>query len=216
MELLEGTKSRRKFLACAAASTVGMYRSTLSFGSERIEIRPTRSLVVSTRSPFVPSDRDTFLGDPAGALEIDRIGLQYPNGAGFGTNGFRGRTLIVNFWAYWCPECISEFGSLVRLQASQAGRLAVVLVSDPKNWEQDVAFAQAHSISFPLLRYSSSTDARVLVRVLQGRLNGNRITYGLPVTYVFSPAGRAELAVIGTQNWMDSANQPFWPAIASE
>ncbi|HET7526243.1 MAG TPA: TlpA disulfide reductase family protein, partial [Burkholderiaceae bacterium] len=55
----------------------------------------------------------------------DRLwGLQFerPDGAPLIMADFRGRPLIVNFWATWCAPCIRELPALQKFQRDLAGR----------------------------------------------------------------------------------------------
>ncbi len=65
--------------------------------------------------PPVPAPLETFA-----ALDGARVRLA----------DFKGRVVVLNFWATWCPPCIREMPSLDRLQAALEGRgLAVLAVS---------------------------------------------------------------------------------------
>ncbi len=53
-----------------------------------------------------------------------------PNGQPMTLAAFRGRTVLVNLWATWCPPCVAEMPSLDALQAKLGGRrFQVVTVS---------------------------------------------------------------------------------------
>jgi thiol-disulfide isomerase/thioredoxin len=41
----------------------------------------------------------------------------------------KGKVVVVNFWATWCPPCVAELPSFAQLQQKNAGKLKVVLVS---------------------------------------------------------------------------------------
>ena len=58
----------------------------------------------------------------------------------------RGRVVVLNFWATWCPPCRAEMPDLVRLEnAHLDGRVAVVTVSDEPA-EQQLKFASEHAL----------------------------------------------------------------------
>ena len=83
---------------------------------------------------------------------LRRAGILYANGMPLNFESFRGKVLIVNFWAHWCSNCIEEFSSMASMQQAMGGsdKVAVVLVSMKENWAQDQAFAQQFKIPFPL------------------------------------------------------------------
>ncbi len=64
---------------------------------------------------------------------------------------WRNKTLIVNFWATWCPPCREEMPAFSRLQSRYAtqGVQFVGIALDSADKVQ--AFADSHSLSYPLL-----------------------------------------------------------------
>jgi thiol-disulfide isomerase/thioredoxin len=53
-----------------------------------------------------------------------------PGGSKLSLADFKGRPVIVNLWATWCPPCIAELPSLDKLQAKMTGKgLAVVAIA---------------------------------------------------------------------------------------
>jgi thiol-disulfide isomerase/thioredoxin len=49
-----------------------------------------------------------------------------PDGGELALATLRGRPLLINFWATWCPPCVKEMPELDRFARAQAGKLAVV------------------------------------------------------------------------------------------
>jgi len=69
-----------------------------------------------------------------------------------GLADFRGRVVVLNFWATWCPPCIDEMPSLQRLHQALADRgVAVVAVSVDERFSDVPAFVQKFDLTFSVL-----------------------------------------------------------------
>jgi thiol-disulfide isomerase/thioredoxin len=64
----------------------------------------------------------------------------------------RGKVVIVNFWATWCPPCRAEIPDLVALQEKYRDHLQVIGVSEDETSLETVrAFARDHKINYPIV-----------------------------------------------------------------
>lgn len=103
----------------------------------------------------------------------------------------RGRAVVVNFFASWCPECTAELASFAKLARTENKRVLFVGIdtNDP-NQSAALRALRAAGVSYPV-----GVD-----------LNSDKITSawglsnGLPVTFFLRPNGRIALEVLGEQS----------------
>ena len=105
---------------------------------------------------------------------------------------FRGKFVILNFWATWCPPCVEEMPSLERFHDRFAARGVVVLgVSVDEDRSAYQQFLQKTGVQFPTAR-----DPERNVSRLYG-------TFKYPETYFIDRTGKVVQKVIGPANWTD-------------
>src|SRR5207247_2896898 len=74
------------------------------------------------------------------------------DGRQISTSDWRGKVVLVNFWATWCPPCRAEIPDLVALQTKYGDRLQVIGVSEDEGSVDAVRqFAQAQHINYPVV-----------------------------------------------------------------
>lgn len=106
---------------------------------------------------------------------------------------YRGRFVVLNFWATWCPPCVEEAPFLEQLhrrfQAASPQRIAVLTVSVDSGWEAVNQFTRAKGITFPVLLDTHQT------------IPNSYGTFKYPETYIIDPAGIVRDKIIGAYNW---------------
>jgi peroxiredoxin len=102
---------------------------------------------------------------------------------------YRGRAVLVNFWATWCEPCRAEMPSFERLRASEAQRVTVLAVNLAEPESRIRKFLDATPVRYPILLDRDGTTARAW----QARM--------LPATYVIGPDGKIRYRHVGELDW---------------
>lgn len=108
---------------------------------------------------------------------------------------FRGKVVLLNFWATWCPPCVREMPSLEALRKHMNGldfQLIAVSVDDT-GWEAVNPFLMRVPVAMTIL-----LDAR-------GDVSSQYGTYQLPESYLIGRDGRILKKYVGPRDWMDPA-----------
>lgn len=76
-------------------------------------------------------------------------------------SGYKGKVVLINFWATWCPPCRAEMPDLVRLQKVYKGRgLQVIGITyPPTNRHEVTRFVRRFKINYPILLGMRKTKA---------------------------------------------------------
>ena len=105
---------------------------------------------------------------------------------------FRGRVVVLNFWATWCPPCIEEMPSLTLFADQMAPQgVAVLGVSVDYDAEALSKFVTRSGIRFPIVQ---DTDQKIASRYG---------TFKYPETFIIDREGRISEKLIGPRNWQD-------------
>jgi peroxiredoxin len=104
---------------------------------------------------------------------------------------FRGKLVLLNFWATWCAPCLHEMPSMERLYQTFKQTDFVLLAVSMDRQGEDVArpFVENLKLTFPVL----------LDRTLE--VSRQYSVRGLPTSYLIDPDGRLIGAVIGARDW---------------
>ena len=112
------------------------------------------------------------------------------NGRRVSTPDFGGKLLVLNFWATWCPPCVEETPSLVRMQARFKDKGVVVLaVSIDADDAAYHKFLKEYGVNMVTVRDEAQKAA-----TLYG-------TFGWPESYVIDRNGVIRRKFIGPVDW---------------
>jgi thiol-disulfide isomerase/thioredoxin len=111
-------------------------------------------------------------------VQVPVFSLQTLDGETITPESFKGKVLLINFWATWCGPCREEIPELIALQAHYKDQLVVLGLSVDERPPADVkAFATAQSMNYPVA---------IADMTLQKAFGG--IT-AVPATFVVNPDG---------------------------
>jgi len=105
----------------------------------------------------------------------------------------KGKVLVVNFWATWCPPCIAEMPTLAKLATEFEGRpLEVIPISIDRAQDQDKAraFIAQHSP----LKFYSEPSAKLPFAL-------SPPAAGMPTTVIYGPDGVELARLSGEADW---------------
>lgn len=89
-------------------------------------------------------------GSNNGPEQIPDFKLKAINGELTGPSDFKGKTIIVNFWATWCPPCRKEIPALIKIQKDNPDVIILAINLD-RETEKVVPFARNNGMNFLVL-----------------------------------------------------------------
>lgn len=106
---------------------------------------------------------------------------------------FRGKIVLLNFWATWCPPCVEEMPSLEQLhQRFKDQGLVLLAVNVEESYQTVSRFLQGKNYSFPIL-LDTAAEVQNTYQVFR-----------FPETFVIDRNGIIVDRIIGGRDWMSS------------
>ena len=103
---------------------------------------------------------------------------------------FRGKVVVLNFWATWCPPCIEEMPSLVEMQQRMKAKgVEVFAISVDADQSAYQDFLKAHNVNL------------LTVRDPDQKSNNLYGTFKFPETYIIDRKGVLRRKFIGAVDW---------------
>jgi thiol-disulfide isomerase/thioredoxin len=146
---------------------------------------------------LAPGINDSHVDEGAGSAEADFPGepddakaagkpaplhftLKDMNGADVKLASFKGKVILLNFWATWCGPCKAEIPSLVELQHQYADDLVVLGFSVDDTVDKMRPYAAQYKINYPLLVGNGREDVQEAFGPL----------FGIPVSVIIGRDGK--------------------------
>lgn len=114
----------------------------------------------------------------AGAAHAEDFSVTDTQGKTHRLSDYRGKWVLVNFWATWCPPCLEEIPDLVALYEAHRKELEVIgIAMEYRDTKAVIEFADNLFISYPVVLGNDKIAAQI------GKVNG------LPTSFIFNPSG---------------------------
>jgi peroxiredoxin len=138
----------------------------------------------SSFQSFEPAGLET--GRPAPDFRLPGL-----DGKLVGLSDFRGKVVLVNIWATWCPPCVDEMPSLEKLYQQLKGEnFEILAVSiDASGGETVAPFMKKHNLTFPALVDTQGTTRNIYK------------TTGVPESFIINRQGFLVKKIIGPLDW---------------
>ena len=180
-------------LLVVVATAAGLYAGTQPAPQE-----VARASTASAPAGFDEAFRALDLIKPSRHKVADDFSLPMPDQATFRLSEHRGKIVMINFWATWCPPCLEEMPAMERLWKRHRDRgfvlVAISLDADPKVVPP---FLAQHKFTFAIaLDRRMETAEKYGVRVLPSSI------------FVGKDGGLAGLA-LGPRAWDNQASNTF-------
>lgn len=130
--------------------------------------------------------------DSATQQDLYSLNFHHLDGSQASFEQYRGKVLLVNFWASWCAPCVSEMPALNSL-ARRFGDEPVAVVA-----------VNAGESADTIRRFRQRLDTPLALQLLldsEGRTFSDFGIAGLPTTYLFDRQGKLVDKVIGAKAW---------------
>src|SRR5215813_9852191 len=127
---------------------------------------------------------------PAGVLpqetKAPQLVLKDLNGRPVRLSEYRGKVVLINFWATWCPPCRAEMPGLVKLQREHGKDLQIIGVTYPPEKRARVRrFARSLKVNYPII---------LGTREIKNRFSSEET---LPLTVVINRDGKVSDIISG-------------------
>lgn len=112
-----------------------------------------------------------------------------PDGKSANSDDWRGKVLVVNFWASWCPPCVEEMPTLDKIAQEYASKNVLIVgigIDSPSNIRQ---FLEKTPVSYPIM--IGGLDGSALAKQM-GNAQG-----ALPYTVIINAKGKSVFTKLG-------------------
>lgn len=157
----------------------------------------------------LPIGQDDFFGklsiEPVKKTLAPDFFLKDLHGKTVRLHDLKGRVVLLNFWATWCPSCRLEMPSMESLHKEFSSQgLAVLALANRESAEDVRSFYKEHNLTFPAL-LDENAEAAELYQ-----------TWSLPTSFLINKRGYIVGKVIGYRDWHSDQSKAFFAQLLKE
>ena len=104
--------------------------------------------------------------EPRGSVAAPDFTLQDLSGKNRNLSDYKGRVVLLDFWATWCPPCRAAIPGIERLHKTYSDKgLTVLAISmDDGGWDTVKSFMNEYGITYPVLKATEDVVDKYMVR----------------------------------------------------
>ncbi len=145
--------------------------------------------MVASAAPPAPWEIDEIIGMSAPDFTLKSV-----SGEDTSLSSFRGKVVVLNFWATWCPPCVKEMPSLNKLYKNYKEQGIIVIAASTDNSIAKInKFLKRNPVDFIVVSdpdYRTSRDFKV---------------FSLPTSFLIDKDGKIVKKYLGEIDWMDQS-----------
>lgn len=147
------------------------------------------AMLALTGERCVAQELVAWRGDPTPAIVLEDY-----YGKPINIESFRGKTVLINFWATWCGPCVEEMPSLQKFKTRfDTRKFEVLAVNVGESKARVEAFLRKMAVDFPIAMDPQSETAR------EWKVRG------YPTTFIVGPDGKIRYYHVGDLDWGNEA-----------
>ena len=150
-------------------------------------IIPSKAIDISKRTQISSLD-----------LELHAI----VSGNDFNLKDQKGKVILINYWATWCPPCRGEMPSLQSLYNNYKDKIIFVFLTQDEKTKVDKFYAE-NNYQLPTYNLMSNPAPEINTRTL-------------PTTFIIDKQGKLAFKEVGASNWNSSSVRKMLDTLIAE
>ncbi len=123
--------------------------------------------------------------------DLDKVQIAELDGRSIDWRDYKGKTVLINFWATWCKPCIKEMPTLEKAQEQLQGEDIVFLYASNESVDLIENFKQKRGFDFHYVQAKNLEALNIMA---------------LPTTYIFNGEGKRFFSEAGFRDWSTAEN----------